>query len=549
MGAQICICDKQSEKIIKDSSFVCYKNESSNYINIITANKCNQKTNSNNDNLEDRNIARMKYKKMFKENVCSSVVMNQKPVICSTCSNNNNTTSNHTNDEKYIQNIIKIQSYFRSFLQRKKNKINMSERIEKEDNLSFRINLDMTETVFSSNSSRNSHISQKNTNNIENKKVISNKSNENDNRNNNGELYIVFPFNIKNKLKTNYKYSGYIHRLNNKNKKGYVKEIDDSSYLKEEKKSKSNKEKSGLVKEGFGKFIFNDETEFCGIFHKNVLQNYGKYTNINHKSKNNLIQDKEIIITDNLNYEEYIGEYKDYTPDGFGIYKNYITNLKITGIFKENNISGIGIEESVEGGYVYTGEFINNKKEGYGYIVWKDGSKYQGEFRNNQLNGYGIIKFPENKYYQGEVKNGRMDGFGEFFWNEEKKYIGNYKNDKRNGFGVFIFKIFESKNPTLLNSTKKNNVLKNYSAYIGAWKNGNMDGFGMKVTNEEIKYGLWENGINRKYLDTNFALKTYFKWIDKKYKLFFAKHNEILLFLEQCLFIEKEINPFEKENP
>ena len=142
-----------------------------------------------------------------------------------------------------------------------------------------------------------------------------------------------------------------------------------------------------------------------------------------------------------------------------------------------------------------------------------------------------------------------MDGFGEFFWNEEKKYIGNYKNDKRNGFGIFIFKIFESQNPILISHTKKNNFLKNYSAYVGFWKNGNMEGFGMKVTDEEIKYGLWENGMNRKYLETNFALKTYFKWIDKKYKIFFEKHNEILLFLEQCLYIEKEINPFKKENP
>ena len=544
MGVQICTCDKQSEKIIKDSSFDCYKNnDQPNYINIITTNK--QKANSNNDNLEDKKIARMKYKKMFKDNSCSSVVMNLQPVLSSTFSNNNNNnTTNHSNDEKYIHNIIKIQSYFRSFIQRKKIQINLSKKIEKEDNLSLKMNLVMTDTIFSSNSSRNSQISQENINNIENENAISNNSNKNFNMYNNEKSYIVFPFNIKNKLKiNNYKYSGYINKLIKKGK------VDDSSFLEEEKKSKSNKKKSEIVKEGFGKFIFNDGTEFCGIFHDNILQNYGKYTNINHKNKNDVNKDKEIIITDNLNYEDYIGEYKDYAPDGFGIYRNYITNLKITGIFKDNNISGYGIEESFEGGYIYTGEFVNNKKEGYGTIVWKDGSEYQGEFRNNQLNGYGIIKFPENKYYQGEVKNGRMDGFGEFFWNEEKKYIGNYKNDKRNGFGIFIFKIFESQNPILISHTKKNNFLKNYSAYIGFWKNGNMEGFGMKVTDEEIKYGLWENGMNRKYLETNFALKTYFKWIDKKYKIFFEKHNEILLFLEQCLYIEKEINPFKKENP
>ena len=39
----------------------------------------------------------------------------------------------------------------------------------------------------------------------------------------------------------------------------------------------------------------------------------------------------------------------------------------------------------------------------------------------------------------------------------------------------------------------------NISAYIGFWKNGNMDGFGMKINNLDIKYGLWENGIKRQY--------------------------------------------------
>jgi hypothetical protein len=383
------------------------------------------------------------------------------------------------------------------------------------------MNLAISETVFSSNSFHNSQISE-NTN----------------NKNSNEEGYIVFPFNIKNKRKMKYKYSGYVYKKN-KNKKS-----EKSSSFEEEKEKNDKKEKSSLIKEGFGKFIFNDGTEFCGIFHENILQQYGKYTNINKNGGNK--NDKEIIITDNLNYEEYIGEYKDYVPNGFGIYKNYITNLKITGIFRNNTFSDIGIEESAEGSYTYYGDFINNKKDGYGTMIWKDGAKYQGEFKNNQANGYGMIKYPDNKFYQGEIKNGRMDGFGEFFWKDEKRYIGNYKNDKRNGFGIFIFKLNENQNAT---SSNKRFIINNYSAYIGFWKNGNKEGFGMTVNSSEIKYGLWENGVKRKYLDNNFALKTYIKWIDKQYhKLFLSKHMEVLNLLEQCIMIDKEINPVKQEN-
>ena len=563
MGVPICTCNKINENLVKELSIDNFKNNDQiNYINVVltTNNNMNnnqnnnnnnilQKINSNNENYDDKQIDKDKYKKIVNDNgVLTS--QNVKPVLSTSYSINH--ASNKTIiDEKFLQNVIKIQTYFRKYLvqkneneenEEKEEKENKDEnkesevdknkksekgkiefkKIDKEDRLSFRMNLELTETVFSSNSFHNSQVSE-NTN----------------NKNSKEATYLVFPFNIKNKRKMNYKYSGYVHKKN-KNKKS-----EKSSSLGEDKESSDKKEKSALIKEGFGKFIFSDGTEFCGIFHENILQQYGKYTNINKNGGNK--NDKEIIITDNLNYEEYIGEYKDYVPNGFGIYKNYITNLKITGIFKNNTFSDIGIEESAEGGYIYRGDFINNKKEGYGTMIWKDGAKYQGEFKNNQANGYGMIEYPDNKFYQGEIKNGRMDGFGEFFWKDEKRYIGNYRNDKRNGFGIFISKSIENQSATA--SNKLRNSFNNHSAYVGFWKNGNKDGFGITVSMIEIKYGLWENGVKRKYLDNNFALKTYIKWIDKQYhKLFLSKHIDLVNLLEQCISIDKKINPIKLES-
>ena len=540
MGVNICICNKPTENYVKDSSIDCYKkSDPSYYPNVITAN--NLKSNTINNNIEEKE----KYKKVFKENrrISKSMKSNDiKPVVSTSYSNNNN-----INEEKYLENIIKIQNCFRKFNERKnyikkRNSENEKDKDKnkdknKDNSISLRINLEIAETNFSSNSFRNLH-------------VIQNQINTN-NKYESNACGIICPFNIKNKLKNNYKYSGYLKK--NKKYKSIIslKNNSDNSSSSEKKEINDNEEKSELVRQGFGKFIFNDGSEFCGIFNDNYLQAYGKYSNINHnKDKyNEPKNDKEIIITDNLNYEEFIGEYRDYVSDGFGIYKNFITNLRVTGFFNGKGISGIGIEDSVEGGYVYTGEFQNNKKEGVGTIIWKDGNKYQGEFKDNQLNGYGIIEYPGKKYYQGEVKNGRMDGFGEFFWKEEKRYIGNYKNDKRNGFGVFIFKLNNNyKNPMSLYENENNNA-NNISAYIGFWKNGNMDGFGMKINNLEIKYGLWENGMKRKYLESSFALKTYIKWIDKKYnKLFLGQQTDIINFMEKCLNIDKDIYPANQEN-
>ena len=543
MGVPICTCDKQTRNLVKESCIECYgKNIQLNNENkiIIKGNNIVRKKNTDNENFEFKDIEKMKYKKMANENWNSSF-SKIKQVLSSTNSCNNN-SSQFLNEEKN-KNIIKIQSLFRAYLLRKKienrssisNNGNIEEKIEEEECISFRMNITFTETVFSSKSLVNSKIVEENYNNNSFRNIdVNNKDSE----------IIILPFNIKNKMKKKYKYTGFVYKKNRIKKE---KVYENSSSFVEEKIINNKEDKQGLMKEGFGKFIFNDGTEFCGIFHQNILQNYGQYTRFNYKQKN----DKEIIIINNNNKdEEFIGEYKkNYIPDGFGIYKNFITNLKVKGIFKGNCISGIGIEVSQEGDYIYYGEFINNEKEGYGTIEWKDGSKYQGEFKDNQINGFGIIKYPDNKFYQGEIKNSRMEGFGEFFWKDEKRYIGNYKNDKRNGFGIYIFKDDKQQSPINNRANKKSSLFYNFYAYIGFWKNGNMDGFGMIVNRQEIKYGLWEKNANRRFLETDFSIKTYLKLTDTKYNNFFSwKHKEFINFLEQCIIIKKDINPIKYDD-
>ena len=499
MGICILKCNNGSGKIVKESTIDCYKRtEQSASANIIT---------SNNLNTQEKNLEKMKFKKMFNNNKEKS-----------------SQTSQINNNEKYIKNVIRIQMFYRNHIRLKRLKLRKEKEREKfkekdkEDSILLKMNLDMVETFFSSNSLNNSNISKE----INNNDKTSEKNNS-------------IPFNIKNKLSNmQYKYSGYVKRKSKIN--------DEYKANVSEKENIDNEE--NLVKEGFGKFLFQDGSEFCGIFHDNIFQSYGKYLFLNNKDNNIIKQgEKEILITDNnMNYEEYIGEYKNYIPDGFGIYNNLITNLKITGIFGPNGLNGIGIENSVEGGYTYYGEFINNKKEGLGTILWKDGSKYQGQFNNNQMNGYGMIEFPDKNYYQGEIRKGKMEGFGQFFWSDKRKYIGYYKSDKRNGFGIYIFKTNEG----LFDDFDNEFDMINSSAFIGSWKNGAMDGFGMIVHNSEIKYGVWENGFKKKSLENNASLSSYAKWMNKKYnKLFLEKPQDILDFLENIYNINNE---FESDN-
>ena len=53
--------------------------------------------------------------------------------------------------------------------------------------------------------------------------------------------------------------------------------------------------------------------------------------------------------------------------------------------------------------------------------------------------------------------------------------MGNFKKDKKNGFGI-IFWIKERK------------------GFIGYWKNNKQNGLGKFISNENYRYGCWEEG-------------------------------------------------------
>lgn len=541
MGVPICSCDKQYQiEDNKSSYFYCCQktgqiddanNTILNNINNINdnidvnSNILNLNINRINENNEEK--SHYKHHRNYDNN---NSFFFDKNANCSTFSFKQNITNDMAKEDIYINSVVKIQNYFRKYMNKKMNEniansgnIKISRNDSSQNKLNLKLNVVFNESSFSNDVfNYNDNVDKSSfvilTNNLLNSSI------EN----------IQFPFNIRNKRKNlYYKYSGFTKQ---------------KSAL-----DNNNKEKVEIIKEGFGKILFSDGTEFSGIFHNNVIKGYGRYSNINQKYNNNDEEkgkEKVIIITetDNQFYEEYIGEYKDYIPNGFGVYKNYLTNLQLTGIFINNKFSDIGIEESGEGGYIYNGEFLNNKKEGYGTMIWKDGQRYWGEFKNNQMNGYGIIEYPGGIFYQGEVKNGRMEGFGEFFWRRNKKYIGYYKNDKRNGFGIYIFKGEELlKNPLKSETISEIYGLNGLSAFIGFWKDGNMNGFGMKINTKEIKYGIWENGIKKTWFDNISNVKKFFKYNNgKKYKKFFlGSENSIFNFLDNCINIDKEILPYD----
>ena len=52
-------------------------------------------------------------------------------------------------------------------------------------------------------------------------------------------------------------------------------------------------------------------------------------------------------------------------------------------------------------GESYEGEYINDKKCGYGIFKWGNGNMYKGNFFDDVRHGYGEMYWSDGAYYKG----------------------------------------------------------------------------------------------------------------------------------------------------
>ena len=216
--------------------------------------------------------------------------------------------------------------------------------------------------------------------------------------------------------------------------------------------------KFNMKKEGYGLEIYRDiNARFFGYF-KN-----GKKTGFCRFSIYNI---------ENSFY--YFGESLNNKISGYGYYENNKKGVKYEGQWKNSTRNGYGIEHYEEGS-IYTGTFLNGKKDGIGVYKWIDKSSYEGEWTNNYINGYGKYIYSDGSVYTGSWYYNRMEGLGEYVFASKKSYFGYFKNNLKAGFGM-LFNYQEKK------------------AYIGFWEDNKQNGLGEFINDNRIIYGIWNNG-------------------------------------------------------
>ncbi|KAM9775105.1 MORN repeat-containing protein 3-like [Syngnathus typhle] len=153
----------------------------------------------------------------------------------------------------------------------------------------------------------------------------------------------------------------------------------------------------------------------------------------------------------------------------------------------------------------YTGEWLDNKKHGWGTQEWKSsGAIYNGEWKYGKHDGYGVfsVLLPDTKKYTmqycGEWKNGMKHGHGSFF-DVHATYEGEWSEDNRSGWGRLTYKcghLYEGE--WLWDKEDGAGVIQfdNGNWYEGSWKGGKKNGHGKFYYADKglIYEGLWVDG-------------------------------------------------------
>ena len=182
-----------------------------------------------------------------------------------------------------------------------------------------------------------------------------------------------------------------------------------------------------------GSFNFKGKKEGFGILIDSLGNKYiGEW-------KNDFFDGKGILLS--INGDFYYGDFTSGKIEGFGIYISSQNKYLYSGEFVNNKFNGIGkiIYEENDIYKFYEGNFSEGYMHGEGNLIFSDDSKYKGNFDKNCFEGNGIFYFANGRKYNGNWKKNNMDGIGEFIWEDGTKYKGQYKNNIREGDGVYSF--------------------------------------------------------------------------------------------------------------
>ena len=285
--------------------------------------------------------------------------------------------------------------------------------------------------------------------------------NSTENINNNNNIYYSAPFsptmpkispiNYVTKLST--PNTNYIHHFNNDNENININNINN-------------------INSGINNLNINNPKNEV------TIKLTGKNPNINNNINNNMNnanalrakpRQKNINYTDNFSPDSWTLFYPEKEPFFTSMnFEDSISNQRIENPSKNETYFGQVNNSRQKHGfgklfsplYERIGTWINDRFQGWGREIRKNGEIYEGKFVNNILNGKGKYKygntlyigdfvnydrhgkgelFTENYHYIGDFDTNRFHGKGRIEIYDKGIYEGDFKNDEMTGYGIFKY--------------------------------------------------------------------------------------------------------------
>jgi hypothetical protein len=174
----------------------------------------------------------------------------------------------------------------------------------------------------------------------------------------------------------------------------------------------------------------------------------------------------------------YTGEFINNKRHGFGKHEDvdckytYPDGGMYTGEFINYRRHGYGKYDDVDCS-IYEGLYSNGKRHGRGKLIFPDGGVYDGQFVDNDIRGQGSLRQVDGNVYEGQFIGGKMNGHGKFLWADGCVHEGEYLNGQKNGHGIYTHT--------------------NGDVFIGNYKDDTRDGRGRSTdSNGNVFEGEWK---------------------------------------------------------
>nr|XP_030140869.3 radial spoke head 10 homolog B isoform X1 [Taeniopygia guttata]XP_030140872.3 radial spoke head 10 homolog B isoform X1 [Taeniopygia guttata]XP_030140873.3 radial spoke head 10 homolog B isoform X1 [Taeniopygia guttata]XP_030140875.3 radial spoke head 10 homolog B isoform X1 [Taeniopygia guttata]XP_041575114.1 radial spoke head 10 homolog B isoform X1 [Taeniopygia guttata]XP_041575115.1 radial spoke head 10 homolog B isoform X1 [Taeniopygia guttata]XP_041575116.1 radial spoke head 10 homol len=182
---------------------------------------------------------------------------------------------------------------------------------------------------------------------------------------------------------------------------------------------------------GEGTYTWADGVKYEGTFVKNVPMHNGRYT-----------------WNDGSVYE---GSIQDGLRHGYGVFRSGTHPISYIGYWCNGKRHGKGeIYYDQEHTSWYSGDWVNNVREGWGFRRYRSGNTYDGQWKKNLRHGCGkMIWLTDDQEYEGQWQCGLQHGSGMHTWFLKKmelsqyplrnEYVGDFVNGERHGHGTFLY--------------------------------------------------------------------------------------------------------------